>query len=65
MPFGFLSTREIADYLSLTILTIRRWIYRGKLKAIKNGHDWLIKRNDFRSLLKSFKGGEENEQPNN
>jgi len=44
---------EVAKYLKLSLSTIYRYIYTGKIGAIKVGGQWRIKRKEVRRLLDS------------
>lgn len=35
--FTMLSTRQVADQLGVHLQTVRKWIFQGKLPAIKQG----------------------------
>jgi excisionase family DNA binding protein len=50
----YLTTKEIADQLKVNVLTIRRWIGAGKLKAISTGKIYRIRKEDFEKLIKSM-----------
>jgi hypothetical protein len=43
--------------LKYTDSGIRRLIGRGKLKATKLGHDWLIQKRDLIGIVKDTRGG--------
>ncbi len=53
MP-DILTIKELAKYLKLSELTIKRAIYSGKLEAIKAGRDWRIEKG---AVLKWIKIG--------
>lgn len=40
----FLTVRQTADLFQVREVTVRRWIERRLLRAIKIGHDWRIPR---------------------
>ena len=43
LPCELLTVSEYADLSGVTVITVRQWIRRGKLRtAQKNGRDWLI-----------------------
>ena len=46
------TTEEVAGLLKVSVITIRRYIKSGKLKASKIGKDYRIKESDIESLLK-------------
>ncbi|MDP2638173.1 MAG: helix-turn-helix domain-containing protein [Candidatus Levybacteria bacterium] len=47
-----LTTKEIAGFLKVNILTVRRWIASRKLPAIFLGKEYRIKKSDFEAFLK-------------
>ena len=47
------TTEQVAKLLQVSVITIRRYIKSGKLKASKIGKDYRIKESDIDSLLKS------------
>lgn len=48
----YLSTKEIAKIFKITEVTVRRWINRGWLPAIKIGKMYRIKSKDLETLEK-------------
>ena len=44
---------EVADFLKVHDQTIRRYIKKGELKAVKVGKQWLIKNTDLNKLIKT------------
>lgn len=48
----YLSTKEIANIFKITEVTVRRWINRGWLPAIKIGKMYRIKSKDLETLGK-------------
>ena len=42
-PRGFLSTKEFAESVGVKQTTVRVWILRKKLDAIKVGNEWFIR----------------------
>jgi excisionase family DNA binding protein len=48
----YLTTKDIATLLKVNILTVRRWIDAGKLKALFLGKEYRIKRSDFDQFMK-------------
>lgn len=42
-PRGFLSTKEFAESIGVKQVTVRVWISRQKLDAIKVGNEWFIR----------------------
>lgn len=49
----YLSTRQIAKMFNVNIITVRRWIDKGLLPAIKLERVLRIKREDFDKFLQS------------
>jgi len=47
----FYTTRELADKLRVNIMTIYRYIKKGKLKAYKIGKEFRIDRKEFDKFL--------------
>ena len=48
----FYTAKELADMLSLNIMTIYRYIKAGKLKAYKIGKEFRIGKAEFEAFLK-------------
>lgn len=48
----FLTTKEVASLFKVNILTVRRWIAAGKLKALFLGKEYRIKKSDFDSFMR-------------
>jgi excisionase family DNA binding protein len=48
---ALLTVEEVASYLKLAPLTVRRMIERGDLTAIKVGRFWRIRWNDLQEYL--------------
>jgi excisionase family DNA binding protein len=49
----FYTAKELAEKLSLNIMTIYRYIDAKKLKAYKIGKEYRIEKTDFEAFLKS------------
>lgn len=47
----YLSTRQIAQQLHINIITVRRWIKKGILPAIRLERALRIKKSDFSKFL--------------
>ncbi len=47
----FFTTRELADLLNLSRITIFNWIKKGKIKAQKVGKSYIIPRSELRDFL--------------
>jgi len=48
----FYTAKELAEILSLNVMTIYRYIKAGKLKAHKIGKEYRIDKNEFGRFLK-------------
>jgi excisionase family DNA binding protein len=55
----YYTARELADMLSYNIMTIYRYIGRGKLKAIKFSKEFRIEKTDWDKFVKQM--GKEND----
>jgi excisionase family DNA binding protein len=51
----FYRAQELADKLSVNVMTIYRYIKAKKLRAYKFGKEFRIKKEDFDNLLKRVK----------
>ncbi len=51
----FYTAKEIADKLSLNVMTIYRYIDSGKLKAYKIGKEFRIDRSEFEKFMNKSK----------
>jgi excisionase family DNA binding protein len=48
----YLTVQQVADELSVTTVTVRRWITNGELEAAKAGpRRWAIRRSDLERFL--------------
>ena len=45
-PYGYLTAAEFAEKTDISHGTIRQWINRGKLPALKIGNTWFVRRNE-------------------
>ncbi len=50
----YYTARELADMLSYNIMTIYRYIGRGKLKAIKFGKEFRVEKTDWDKFVKTM-----------
>lgn len=48
----YYTARELANMLSYNIMTIYRYIGRGKLKAIKSGKEFRVEKTDWDKFVK-------------
>jgi excisionase family DNA binding protein len=51
----YYSIEEVANQLKVAYLTVYRWVQAGKLKALKAGKQYRIKKVDLDSFLKEYK----------
>jgi len=51
----FYTAQELADNLGYNIMTIYRYIKRGKLKAYKTGKEFRIDKKEFNNFLNSVR----------
>lgn len=51
----FYTAQELADKLSLNVMTIYRYIDRGTLKAYKIGKEFRIEKDEFEKFLNKAK----------
>lgn len=51
----YYSIEEVASMLKVAYLTVYRWIQAGKLKAIKAGKQYRIRKEDLDNFLKDYK----------
>jgi len=49
------TTQEVAKMTKSHVVTIRRYIDEGKLKAVKIGKKFLIEKNDLQTFIDSYK----------
>ena len=52
----FLTPREVAESLKVSTQTVKVWIKGEKLKAVKVGHSWRIRKTDLDEFLKKGEG---------
>jgi excisionase family DNA binding protein len=50
-----LTPAEIVTRLSVSLVTVGRWLREGKLKGVKAGRQWRVRESDLDAFLK---GGE-------
>lgn len=48
----FYTVREVAEMLRVDIDAVYRWIWSGKLKAVRIGRDWRINAEVLEKILK-------------
>jgi len=51
----YYTTKELAEMLSLNVMTIYRYIDAGKLKAYKIGKEFRIERSEFERFMNKAK----------
>jgi excisionase family DNA binding protein len=51
----YLTPEDIANELGVSVDTVRNWINRKRLVAIKIGRDWRISRRDYERFLEERK----------
>jgi len=54
-----LTPKDVAEILSLSPVTIKKWLWQGKLKGIKVGSVWRIRESDLKAFLKTNNDDEE------
>ncbi|MDR9768866.1 helix-turn-helix domain-containing protein [Acetomicrobium sp.] len=54
-----LTPKDAAEILSLSPVTIKKWLWQGKLKGIKVGSVWRIKESDLKAFLRTGNDDEE------
>jgi len=47
----FYSPAEVAEYLSVNVQTVRRWIRAGELRAYRIGRFWRVSRKQVEEFL--------------
>jgi excisionase family DNA binding protein len=48
----YLTPAQVAEEMQVTVVTVRRWIAGGELRAAKAGpRKWMIRRSDVESFL--------------
>lgn len=51
---ALLTPAQVADELQVTVVTVRRWIANGDLRAAKAGpRRWMVRRPDLAAFLRS------------
>lgn len=59
-----LTPAQVAEELQVTVVTVRRWIARGALRASKVGpRRWTIRRSDLDSFVSGAHGDEPASEP--
>lgn len=53
---GYITVKQAAEYLGVTVMTLHRWDAKGKLKAQRHpiNHYRLYKQGDLEKLLKKI-----------
>lgn len=50
MP-DFLTVKEFAEAVGVSILTVKRWLYSGQIKGKKFGRFWRIDKSELAKVL--------------
>ncbi len=50
-----LTVKEVANHLKIKELTVKTYIYQGRLVAFKLGKEWRITEDDLERFIESFK----------
>jgi excisionase family DNA binding protein len=55
----YLTPAQVADELHVTVVTVRRWIAHGELRASKAGpRKWMLRRSDLLDFLSGTAPGD-------
>lgn len=54
MEKKYYTAKELAEMMSFNIMTIYRYIGKGKLKALKLGKEFRIEKKDWDNFIKGF-----------
>lgn len=55
----YLTPAQVAEELHVTVVTVRRWITNGELRAAKAGpRKWMIRRSDLAEFLSDARRGD-------
>ena len=46
-----LTTKQLADLLSVSSGTIKNWLNSGKIRGIRNGRNWKIKKSEVQDII--------------
>ncbi len=57
MP-DFLTVKEFAEAVGVTILTVKRWLYSGQIEGKKFGRLWRIDKSELDKVLPEKKNPE-------
>ncbi|MBU0731273.1 helix-turn-helix domain-containing protein [Patescibacteria group bacterium] len=60
-----LTTKEVADLLRVSLITVRRWLKSGKIPSIRIGKHYRIRRDDIEDLFNEQLKKYEDENENN
>lgn len=52
MDEKLLTIKEAAEYLRISEVTLKRHLYSGKLKGLKAGRQWRIRKSDIEEYLR-------------
>ncbi len=53
MESSYFTLQQVAERLQVSEMTVRRWVTRGELPAIKLGQQWRIRDDDLREFLEA------------
>jgi excisionase family DNA binding protein len=53
MESSYFTLQQVAERLQVSEMTVRRWVRRGELPAIKLGQQWRIRDDDLRDFLEA------------
>jgi len=57
MDDRLLTLKQVAQYLSISVVTARRLVKSGELAGFKVGNDWRFQRKDILAYVEKQKGG--------
>jgi len=56
----YITVKEAAEILRLHVMTVKRYINKGRIKAIMFGRKWLIEEGEIKRVLKGTQDGQTN-----
>jgi len=57
----YLTVKQIADQLGVSVQAVRNWINNGELEAIDLGHGFRIHKDEYQRFLRERKTGKKDE----